>query len=425
MLQWAAALALLLGAGCVSPRAVQLDTGSGALLKHVPPNANASVQVGANAFEHALHQLVLEMPLTLSPPAPGWLVRTSTSDATANTRLQQLVSKSFGGVCKAGQRRSDCLSLLDDALGLTQWDKLGIALGLSFRPMRQSIAQAVEDTLAPQLFYSIIATGLVTWVVLAANPEPVFTKTAAIVSALMLIYLGVETFLAVVKASLELKRTTDRATTFAELEDASEHFGRAVGPQVAQVVVLAVTVVVSQGMVGGSALMASRMSMLPHFAEAAALGSSQLGVSLANVGQVSAVAVVEGNVVITLAPTAVAMAAQGEGGGAQGFRVFKSFESFKRAMGPAGPKKQWHHVVEQTESNIERFGAEAIHNTENVLPLEEAAHKEISRLFSQIRVDITGSETLTVRKWLSTQSLEAQRQFGLRAIESVSQGLWP
>jgi hypothetical protein len=284
-------------------------------MEHEPPTANASVQVGADAFEHALQQLVLEMPLTLSPPRTGWLVRTSTADSTADSRLQHLVSKSFGGVCKAGQRRSECLSLLDDAMGLTEWDKLGIALGLSFGPMRQSIAQAVEDTLAPQLFYSIIATGLVTWVVLAANPEPVFTKTAAIVSALMLIYLGVETFLAVVKASLELKRATDRATTFAELEDAGEHFGRAVGPQVAQVIVLAVTVVVSQGMVGGAALMASRMSMLPNFTEAAALGASQLGVSLASVGQVSAVAVVEGNVVITLAPTAVAMAATGPGSG--------------------------------------------------------------------------------------------------------------
>jgi hypothetical protein len=36
------------------------------------------------------------------------------------------MSKSFGGLCKAGQRRGDCLSLLDDVAGLTEWDKLGL-----------------------------------------------------------------------------------------------------------------------------------------------------------------------------------------------------------------------------------------------------------------------------------------------------------
>jgi hypothetical protein len=41
----------------------------------------------------------------------------------------------------------------------------------------------------------MIATGLITWAVLAANPEPVFTKAAALVSALLLFYLGVDTFM--------------------------------------------------------------------------------------------------------------------------------------------------------------------------------------------------------------------------------------
>jgi len=80
-------------------------------------------------------------------------------------------------------------------------------------PLKESIAKAVEKTLAPQLFYTLIATGLVTWAVLAANPEPVFTKAAATISALLLICLGVETFLEVVDASRELKWATDRATT--------------------------------------------------------------------------------------------------------------------------------------------------------------------------------------------------------------------
>jgi hypothetical protein len=157
-------------------------------------------------------------------------------------------------------------------------------LALSIDPLKESISQAVEDTLAPQLFYTVIATGLVTWAVLAANPEPVFTKGAAIVSALLLIYLGVETFLEVVGASRELKWATDRATTWEELEQASRRFANRVGPAVARVFVLAVTVVVSHGMTGGAALLASQLSMLPSFSEAAAAGASRIGINLGERG---------------------------------------------------------------------------------------------------------------------------------------------
>ena len=67
--------------------------------------------------------------------------------------------------------------------------------------------------------------------------------------------------------------------------------------------------VVSHGMTGGAALLSSRLSMLPSFSEAAAAGASRFGIHLANVGQVSAVAVVGSTIVISLPATAVAMAA--------------------------------------------------------------------------------------------------------------------
>jgi len=55
------------------------------------------------------------------------------------------------------------------------------------------------------------------------------------------------------------------------------------------------------------------MPLLPRFAEASAAAASQVGVKLASVAEVSMVAVVEGNLVISLAPTAVAMAVHGSG----------------------------------------------------------------------------------------------------------------
>jgi hypothetical protein len=316
--QIVALLMAVLTASCTTPRVIRLDTGQGEPLQYQPPSGSLSVRVSQGEFEQALRLLVLHAPLTLRPPQQGWLVRTSSSSVGLDPPWQNAVVKSFGGLCEPGQSRDGCVSLLDDVMRLSEWDKLGIALGLSFDPLRESIARSVQETLAPQLFYTVIATGLVGWIILAANPEPVFTKAAAIVSAVLLIYLGVDAFLSVLKASRELKRATDRATTFEELQRASQRFADAVGPEVTRVFVLAVTMVVSHGMTGGAALLASRLSMLPRFTEAAAQGASQVGFNLAEVSQVSAVAVVEGNVVITLAPTAVAMVARGQGGGEAG-----------------------------------------------------------------------------------------------------------
>jgi hypothetical protein len=280
-----AVLLFTLSAGCSTQRVVRLDTGDGAPREYRQPSSNRTVDVDADAFEAALGRLMLELPLTLRPPQQGWLVRTAYPSNGEDARWQRLLTKSLGGLCTAGQRKESCLSLLDDVMGLSEWDKLAVALGLSLEPMRDSIAKAVEKTLAPQLVYSVIATGLMTWVVLATNPEPVFTKAAAIISALMLIYLGGESFLEVVAASQELKWATDQATTPAELEQASHRFAHRVGPKVARVVVLAATVAMSQAMTGGAALLASRLPVLPHFSEAAALGASQVGLNLANVAR--------------------------------------------------------------------------------------------------------------------------------------------
>jgi hypothetical protein len=48
----------------------------------------------------------------------------------------------------------------------------------------------------------------------------------------------------------------------------------------------------------------------------------------------------------------------------------------------------------------------------------------VSGFYSSIQWDVTGSRTLTVRQWLSTQSYEAQRKFGLLALENIKKGIW-
>ena len=100
---------------------------------------------------------------------------------------------------------------------------------------------------------------------------------------------------------------------------------------------------------------------------------------------------------------------------------FQTFSEFKRTMGVAGSGLAWHHIVGQTTSNLQRFGAEAIHNTGNLIRLEHGTgsiHQEITNLYNSIQPELTGTNTLTVRAWIGTKSFEEQQDFGIRIIRA-------
>ncbi|MFP2926529.1 restriction endonuclease fold toxin 5 domain-containing protein [Pyxidicoccus sp. 3LG] len=336
---------LLLVMGCSSTRVVRLDTGQGRPLEYAPASWNASVAVSEGEFEEALVRLALEVPLSIRPSQAGGWVRASTQGygAAADKVWQLALRRDYGRWCQAYEAPGDCLSLLDDGLGFTATDKLAVALGLSLDPMHESIAEALEGTFSPTFFKAVVVSALVTWAILAANPEPVFTKAAAVLAVVMLAYLGFDSFIAVVRACLELKEATDRATTFQELEAAGARFGGVMGVEGARVFVLATTVLLSRGTVGGATWMAAR---LPRFTEAAALGARQVGIRLGAAAEVSSVAVVEGQLVIVLAPNAVAMAAMDDGNA--GVKVL-----------PAGGPGEWVQVNESMPEAARAFQARA------------------------------------------------------------------
>ena len=102
---------------------------------------------------------------------------------------------------------------------------------------------------------------------------------------------------------------------------------------------------------------------------------------------------------------------------------YASFEAFKRVYGSAGPGKAWHHIVEQTTANINRFGAEMIHNVQNIVKIPHGAgqlHNMISGHYSSIQSFTNG---MTVRAWLSTQSFEAQLNYGLEILTKYAKQL--
>jgi hypothetical protein len=325
--------------------------------------------------------------------------------------------------CERTWGAGDCLRLLVDRPELDDDSKYTLAMAIAQRYVLGEMKEAFGEMVNPTAVYASITSGMAMYLLLWTLPEPISKGVAATLTAALIAYLGVDTVWRLIDGWLVLVREVDRATSFDGIESAGQKYGKTMGRTAAKAFMMLATVAVGNTAAG----MASKLPTLPGAGQAAVMAEAQLGLRYAAVAQVEAVAVSAEGAVVTLAPGAVAMAAGGTTGGGSppGDRSFTSFESFKRALGPAGFKKHWHHIVEQTEGNIGRFGPEAIHNTKNVIPLEEPIHKEVSRLYSQIRMDITGSPTLTIRKWLSTQSLEEQRQFGLRAIENVRKGLWP
>ena len=89
------------------------------------------------------------------------------------------------------------------------------------------------------------------------------------------------------------------------------------------------------------------------------------------------------------------------------------------------PGRQWHHVVERTPGNVQRFGPHSLHNTQNVIPLDTPLHERVSAFYSSKRFFITNSENVDGTGVVAApQSFTAQRDFGLMAIQNIQKGIW-
>jgi hypothetical protein len=105
-------------------------------------------------------------------------VRAGAWGQTADATWQQALRRDYGRWCQARESGGDCLSLLEEGLKLGEMDRLTLAMGFAVDPLRESVREAVEDTLNPQLFYAVVVTGMATWVALLAVPEPLVRNSS-------------------------------------------------------------------------------------------------------------------------------------------------------------------------------------------------------------------------------------------------------
>ena len=400
------------------------------------PTDFAPVQVSDAEFSTALATFWLDTPLRVATSRPPLYVGCGLALASAPLRgeaWRSELARSYGLYCERCGTRGDCLTLFEDGPRFQDDDKRRLALALAVGPALEGMSAEVRALLNPTQMLAMLSISITVYMalLLAPVPEPVTKGAALVFSAALWGYLGYE-FFDLLRAYARLHEDAPRASTFAELREIGERFGRIIGPNSVRILVL-----VGTAAIGETAALASKAPKLPGFAQASERVAASSGMGLldaATGAERIIVSVPEGTIRMVLAPHVVAMAARGIGAGSpaqtrgqllpNGHRAWGSFSGFKSAMGSAGKSREWHHIVERTRGNVNRFGGAALHNTENVIALEQGLHRDVSAFYSSIRPAITRSTKLTVRKWLSTQSYEAQREFGLMAIENVKKGIW-
>ena len=73
--------------------------------------------------------------------------------------------------------------------------------------------------------------------------------------------------------------------------------------------------------------------------------------------------------------------------------------------------------MEQGGGNVQRFGAEAIHNTNNLIKLPHgkgSIHNKISGFYSSKQRFTNGK---TVRQWLRNKPFKEQYEFGIQKLK--------
>jgi hypothetical protein len=445
--RWWPLLCVVLAACGGARQVVRLETGEGASRVHVPRDAEAApLAVAEDDFQEGMAELAREV----RPPArPQEAARRLFEvDARAGTytyeprsrhitpagpgeRLEAelpegevALTRAYLAWCERTGGKGDCLRLLVESPVVTGDGRFTLAMALARGAVLEEMLEAFKDMADPEAMVSAVLWTMATYAILWTVPEPLTKGVAAVMTASLIVYVGLDTFKGLILGFRRLWEESERATSFDELRDAGERYGKVMGRNAAR----AFALLAMAAMGSTSTAFAAKLPRLPGAAQAAVRAEAHAGLVYGAVGQVEMVAVTAEGVTVALAPGAVAMAAHGASPSyvalPAGGRAWKSFSGFKKAMGKAGPGKQWHHIVEQTPGNVQRFGPESLHNTRNVVPLEEALHTRVSAFYSSISEGITRSSRLTVRQWLSTQSYEAQRDFGLLAIENVQKGLW-
>ena len=281
-------------------------------VRHSLPTRFGAVQVSDFELNEALATLVLNMPLRVAgshfPLSPNRKLALASFPLTGEAWRTPL-ARSYGSFCERQGTPGDCLGLFKDGPGLDGEDKRDIALALSVNAALEARDAELRGMFSTTQLWTTLSLTLIGYFALVAAPEPVSKGVAAALALLMWGYLGWELF-DLVRAWFKLWEEAAEASTFAELREAGDRFGKVIGPNSVRILLLLGTAAV-----GETAALVSKAPKLPGFAKAADALKSHAGIrdvltAVQQADQVK-VAVAEGTFSVVLPANAVSMAARG------------------------------------------------------------------------------------------------------------------
>jgi hypothetical protein len=201
------------------------------------------------------------------------------------------MKRKYLSLCLREYDGGDCLGLLKDGPALTQSDLRTLGLALALQQVLKETRVALREMVSPQALVSMIVWTGCFYLLLWMLPEPVSKALAASLTLALLAWLPVHTVWSLRDGWSHLVHEVDRATSYEQMEEASERFSRVMGENTARVLVMLVTAALA----GSAAKFATKLPKLPGFERAAAQAEAQ-GASLSAAGEVEAVAAVEEDV---------------------------------------------------------------------------------------------------------------------------------
>jgi hypothetical protein len=289
---------------CTTGRLIRLETGEGPPLVYTPASPEPPpIEIPQQVFFDTLTDLLLTAPLTIYPPRQGQVIWASWG-ATPDTAQQLLLDQ-----CEPSESADDCLRLPSSAPPPGTLSRMRLAFSLSLDSLWEGATIPMAEYADPLAFKVMVYSAMITWLVILMAPEPVTKALAALLTLCLVAYIGLGPVWSMMKASWQFAQDCERATTAEQLKLAGQRFNLVLGDNGMRIFLLLATAAI-----GGRASFLDKGPRLPAFSRAAAHASKRTGVNLRAMAQVRTVALAEHELVIGLAPTAVAAVAMGPGG---------------------------------------------------------------------------------------------------------------
>ncbi len=226
-------------------------------------------------------------------------------DRSAAVSESEILTRDYLRWCEGTGRPGDCLRLLSEMPELSGDARFALALSFAQHAVWGEMMAAFKDMANPQALVSAVLWTCTTYLLLITIPEPVTKGLAAMLTATLIAYIGVDTFWGLVVGFKQLMESSARATSFRDLRAAGERYGGVMGMNAARAFLMLATVAMGNTASG----FAAKVPGLPGYSAAAAMAESQGGFQLGVLADVRAVAVSAEGATVSLASGVVAMAA--------------------------------------------------------------------------------------------------------------------